>query len=165
MLATGVAGFYQWYVGKKAIVGANSATYQAYFNAAYKVKTGANIRDVCSQFSDEFAVSNSEFEDLNRFEFEETDSTIVLLPLQSLNVMPIPANDVLQMSYQVQSKDGFVSIKLYNSLGALVYEKLNVHASGNRLKHQIQVSELAAGVYKLLILDGKSLVYKTVAIE
>ncbi|TAF76426.1 MAG: hypothetical protein EAZ53_04010 [Bacteroidetes bacterium] len=159
------AAYFQWYVGKKAIVGANAQTYQAYYNANYRVQTGVGIRDVCNQFSDDYVVSNADFEDISRFTFEETDSTITLVPQHGLVISPVPARDIVNITYKSHSKTGVVAIKLYDAKGTLMYEKPFVNTQNGLLRHEIQVSQWVKGIYKLVIIEDEKATATILAIE
>lgn len=167
VLQSSQAASYQWYVGRRAIVGATEQTYRPLYRAAYRVKT--NVGDPCARFSDEFEVTNPSLELLLRHNFEQTDTTIHIvektLPENQLSVYPNPASDKLHLVWNASDKaDNSVVIKLVNASGVLVNQTEAIKKNG-MLDAELNLSHMATGIYKLIITDGQTTVSKNISVR
>ncbi|MDX2189199.1 MAG: T9SS type A sorting domain-containing protein [Bacteroidota bacterium] len=163
LLESSAANGYQWYVNKKAIVGANAITYKPLYNANYQIKI--NPKEICFEWSDNYEVNNSTFDPLTRFEFEETDSTIDLSkPIRSIKIYPNPAKQSFNISLQSLTKNEIVLLNIYNSIGINVQTKT---LSGNSSAYLIQIdrNDLPSGIYKVVLNIGKEKIIKSISFE
>ncbi|MBL7800830.1 MAG: T9SS type A sorting domain-containing protein, partial [Chitinophagales bacterium] len=119
------AGFvsYQWKLNGSAISGANAPTYTAVANGTYTVEvTDANG---CKGTSNGVNVNGVGIEDLRNL---------------NLSIYPNPATDIIT----IVTDEQITGIELFSAIG----QKINVTANA---KQQINISDLAAGAYSLII--------------
>jgi hypothetical protein len=119
------AGFaaYQWKLNGNVISGANAQTYTAVANGTYTVEvTDANG---CKGTSNAVNVTGVGIEDLLNF---------------NLSIYPNPATDIIT----IKTDEQVINIELFSVIG----QKINVTANA---KKQINISDLAAGAYSLII--------------
>jgi hypothetical protein len=122
---TATAGFvaYQWKLNGSAISGANTQTYTAVANGAYTVEvTDANG---CKGTSNTVNVTGVGIENLSNI---------------SLTIYPNPATDIIT----IETDEQVTGVELFSAIG----QKINVTANA---KQQINISDLAAGAYSLII--------------
>jgi hypothetical protein len=70
----------------------------------------------------------------------------------SLSVFPVPANDVLNVSFQTSTNEA-MQLVIYNAMGQVVMTQ-NVFSNVGKSQMDISVADLAAGVYQLEIVKG-----------
>jgi hypothetical protein len=119
------AGFvaYQWKLNGSAISGANAQTYTAVANGTYTVEvTDANG---CKGTSNTLNVTGVGIENLSNI---------------SLTIYPNPATDIIT----IETDEQVTGVELFSAIG----QKINVTANA---KQQINISDLAAGAYSLII--------------
>ncbi|MDX2196583.1 MAG: T9SS type A sorting domain-containing protein [Cytophagales bacterium] len=164
LLVSTDAGSYQWYVwhnGKlKAVMGATGKEYKPLFNAKYYVR--ANYDNNCESY-DEKTVSNGTYDDLIRYNFEETDSTINIKPISrilehKLTVYPIPAKDKFYVDYETQVQSATLVLNLYN-LNGVVVDTRQVKYQNGKITYEFHRGDLPVGKYMLNVSDGN---YKNV---
>ena len=114
---------YQWKLNGSAISGANAQNYTAVANGTYSVEvTDANG---CKGISNALNVAGVGIENLSNI---------------SLTIYPNPATDVITIATDEQ----VTSVELFSAIG----QKINVTTNA---KQQINISDLAAGAYSLII--------------
>lgn len=160
------ASTYQWYTGRKAIVGETSRQYKPLYRAAYRVKINPN--DPCGQMSDEYVVSNLRFDLLTRQNFEQTDTSILIKPLRvspsTVEVFPNPAKDKFTLVFEKGSENYTALLRMYNSQGLEVYKQTAYDQNGT-LRKEISVAELPTGIYRILITIGEEQFVGKIAVE
>lgn len=72
----------------------------------------------------------------------------------SLSVFPVPANDVLNVSFQTITNEA-MQLVIYNAMGQAVMTQ-NVFSNVGKSQVDISVADLAAGVYQLEIVKGSA---------
>jgi hypothetical protein len=157
---------YQWYAGQRAIYGANSGTYRAYFNAGYSVSVGFNN---CKVKSSVYTLGNPSMSLLTRQSFIMNDSTIFipqinLIDDKHLTVFPNPmaSDGHFTANYKCISS-GMVSMHIYNSLGNLITSKEFPMHSG-LISADFDEIRFAPGIYLLYVSENGSTVVKTISI-
>ena len=157
---------YQWYTGRKAIVGETSRQYKPLYRAAYRVKINPN--DPCGQMSDEYVVSNLRFDLLTRQNFEQTDTSILIKPLRvspsTVEVFPNPAKDKFTLVFEKGTENYTALLRLYNSQG-LEMLKQTAYGQNGTLKKEISVAEMPTGIYRILITIGEEQFVGKIAVE
>ena len=169
LICNTIVSSYQWYIGKRAIVGATQQNYRPYFSAAYKVRT--NPKGKCSAYSDDYYLNNTEYDPLIRYNFEMTDSTIVIDPLKiknqagTLEITPNPASEQFTIHYSAHKRNSTVMLTLYNAQGVqLINQTRTINDLGN-LTVEVQRDNLASGIYKVVITDGQDRISKNLVLQ
>ncbi|MBX9851765.1 MAG: T9SS type A sorting domain-containing protein [Cytophagaceae bacterium] len=156
------ASYYQWYVGGKAIYGANSNTYRAYYNEAYQVAISINN---CRLVSMPFTLSNPNFMTLVKKNFMSNDSMIFILPPveRDISLYPNPAEDAFNVDYKT-SGTGTVIIELYNSMGSRALSKvINTHSG--YISERFEGLGLPSGIYLLHVIEGEKTLVRNIQIN
>jgi hypothetical protein len=162
LLISTFAKSYQWYVitpsdgVHRAIVGGTSQTYRPYYNGTYYVKI--NTDEDCIAYSDYFVLNNSDFESINRFDFDHTDSSISLVRrprffAHKLRVYPIPSTDKVTVHYESPERNK-VLLLLYDVNGVVVDTKEVFNKLGT-FKTEYTNESLPSGKYTLSVIDGE----------
>ena len=81
--------------------------------------------------------------------------------VRGLSLWPVPANDVLHISYSSESNNGLSALKMYNMNGSLVMSKEIRDTSGT----EFQVSNLPPGFYMLQLTNREASIIKKVLIK
>jgi hypothetical protein len=124
ILLTDSADFYQWYFNNELIEGATNQTFEAALQGIYSVKVKNEYG--CENFSEPYRYLGLSASQLAK------DKHLLLFPNPSDGSFYLKTDD----------KSNIGLVKIYNALGAKVYEKEYVDAS-------IHLSHLAKGVYTL----------------
>ena len=163
---------YQWFVitpsdnVHRAIVAATNQTFRPYYNGTYYVRV--NSGDECVSFSSYYTVNNPNMEDISRYIFDQSDTTIDLRKLMfsggsKLAVYPVPARDKLYIDYYSSEKNT-VAINFYNVAGAKVDVKYVKNSSGKFL-YEFDSRSLPSGRYVLELIDGEKQLIKNLVFE
>jgi len=83
--------------------------------------------------------------------------------LSSLLVFPNPAEDRLTVKLNAATAQN-IQIQLINNVGQVVYSKNAGTLAGDR-QFEIEVAQLSAGVYNLVVSNGTGIQTKTVSIK
>jgi predicted RNase H-like HicB family nuclease len=83
--------------------------------------------------------------------------------VNSLNIFPNPANDVLNITFNMAEVNN-VEVKLMNSAGQLVFNQTLNHFSGNYAK-QLNISSFAAGNYMLQIVSDNGVANRKIIVK
>lgn len=156
VLTSSLAEAYQWYVGKKAIVGATARSYFPKFIAAYQVRI--NPGATCTDISDIYVLNNSQYDELARYEFEQTDSTIDLSKPRIKHeewivAYPNPAKDKVNVKVLKKGKSPNMTWILYNAMGVIVRES-TVPTKGYEAEWELPRDDLPTGLYTLVVSEG-----------
>jgi hypothetical protein len=169
LLESSEARTYQWYVGKRAIVNATNKKYRPLFLASYRVRV--NVAETCAQFSDEYSLNNSDFDELTRYNFEMTDSTIVIdenkikPAIAEVELSPNPAFESFTISYVSKSKNKAIYMSIYNSFGQMVFSQVLKTNHFGQIKHEMHRKGLSSGMYKIVLLDGDNKASASLVLE
>ena len=160
LLVSSAAASYQWYVilpdgSHKAIVGAKGQSYRPLFRATYYIKI--NTVDNCIAYSVPFALSNNNLEQLNKNNFDLTDSTINIKLLKriyerKLAVYPIPSRENFNVEFE-SPENNTVVLNMYNTLGVIVASR-SVRNEMGKFKYKYDCGDLPPGKYILDLVDG-----------
>jgi len=133
MLVSDATDGNQWYDSNGPIAGATGQTYEP-------LATDNYYTIVTNEFGCESEQSNTIYFVYTGM-FEKN--------INSISLYPNPNNGIFTLELNSEVDDD-VNIKILNSLGAVVYEKENIEATGN-FKTTIDLSELYKGLYFLVI--------------
>jgi hypothetical protein len=171
LLVSSLAASYQWYVilgdgSHRSIVGAIDQSYRPLFKATYYVKI--NTVDNCVAYSIPFTLSNNNLEQLNKYNFEMTDSSINIKLLRKvydrkLSVYPIPSKDNFNVDYE-SPESNTVFLNVYNVLGVVVASRAIKNETG-KFKYRYDRNDLPAGKYILDVVDGDQKMIHSLILE
>jgi PKD repeat protein len=136
----------QWYFNGMPIAGATSQNYTFTQNGTYSIiiNTGG-----CTAYSADFEVTNSGIEEL--------------LEGSSLVIFPNPNEGEFSISFYTQTRKNY-QLKLYNSIGQIVYEKTLVGVYG-KFSQNIDLKNYSKGIYLLSLSDDKAHSVKKVFVD
>jgi len=137
----------QWYLNGVLIFGATGQNYTFTQNGTYTVRV--SIGGCTSAFSDEFEVTNSGINELSE--------------ASSLVVYPNPNDGEFSISFFTQNKKNF-QLKLYNSIGQIVYEEALIGIYGNYAQN-IDVKNYMSGIYLLTLSDETGHAVKKIFVD
>lgn len=172
LLQSSPAYNYQWFVvgldGRhRAIVGDTTPFYKPLYNGTYYVRI--NTQEHCISYSNFYTVNNPGFQDLSRYDFASTDSTIYIPKPSSvrdrrLHVYPVPClGENFNVDYESPEKNT-VLLKLYDVKGVVVSTQMVKNEKG--VFHlDYQRNGLPVGKYTLHLVDGDTKLNTSVILE
>jgi PKD repeat protein len=136
----------QWYYNGSPIPGATGQNYTFTQNGTYSITINAGG---CTAFSADFEVTNSGIEEL-------TEGS-------TLSIFPNPNEGEFDISFYTQNKKNY-QLKLYNSIGQVVYEKSLIGVYG-KYSQNIDLKSYSKGIYLLSLSDDKAHAIKKVLVD
>jgi len=151
LVANGGSGLtYQWQKGMTVLNGATNQTYVATTKSSYKVVVTNSSG--CSKTSAAAKVVKTCKEEMATADVSDA----------LLRVYPNPANDMIRSEIAMQN--GGAKIQLYNMLAQVVIEK-QITNTDNLFTEEIDISQLAQGVYMIEVTNGTEKVMTKVVKE
>ncbi|MEL6986893.1 MAG: T9SS type A sorting domain-containing protein, partial [Bacteroidota bacterium] len=93
--------------------------------------------------------------DSTLWEYKTSVSTIEEIPgIQNINLFPNPANDYITLAFELEEKQN-LNIRIFNSLGQMVYQGNEIDYSYGGFNEQISVNQLSNGLYFLELSNEK----------
>ncbi|MFN0049175.1 MAG: T9SS type A sorting domain-containing protein [Cytophagales bacterium] len=172
LLESSEAFSYQWYVitnsdgVQRAIVGETNKYYVPLYNGTYFVKI--NTEEYCVAYSSFYVVNNAGFEQINKYDFNKSDSTISISTFKkklarNLSIFPIPSKDKVNIEYQ-SPENNLVTFNFYDVKGTLVDSKQMASKDG-KLNMVYENASLPTGKYLLRVEDGNAKIDKSLIFE
>ena len=83
--------------------------------------------------------------------------------IHSVKVYPNPANNLLNISFIPKSETN-VRVQLQNTEGKIIYSQ-DIQNIKNKLLHTINISQMAAGIYVVIINSDKSIIREKIIVK
>ncbi len=134
----------------------NTSAFENYKKEEWAYNTYGQPTEIKSFTWDNIGYTHHDDDIYVRYYYEGYNPNTIndVLVADDINIFPSPANNVLNISAELEDKQSSVYLGMINMSGQVVYQQ--IIQSSNKLDHSIRVSDMPSGNYMLYIAVGNN---------